>query len=181
MQKKTVQPPAKTFFFGDHVLLARKNSWIWDFGQQKKRLKIGEDLFFGDHMFLAGENPWICDFGQKKRLNLGKELFFWRSNKIGSNFQKSLSLCKILATPLIFIKGGFRFSRCVALPFARSFEENKTYKRGLHSCESVNAEAVTYCDHACWWNGFHNVALRRVYVRAVLGRDWSKTKKVDHS
>ena len=31
----------------------------------------------------------------------------------------------------------------VALPFARSFEENKTYKRGLHSCESVNAVPVT--------------------------------------
>ena len=37
----------------------------------------------------------------------------------------------------------------VALPFARNFEEDKPYKRGLHSCESVNAEAVTCSDHAC--------------------------------
>ena len=78
MQKKTVQPPAKTFFFcGDHVFLARKKPWIWDFSQQKKRLKFGKDLFFGDHMFLAGKNPWLCDFGQKKRLNLGEDLFFF--------------------------------------------------------------------------------------------------------
>ena len=37
----------------------------------------------------------------------------------------------------------------VALPFTCSFEENNTYKRGLHSCERVNAEAVTYSNHAC--------------------------------
>ena len=104
MQKKTVQPPAKTFFFWRSCAFSQKKLLNLRFRPAEKAFEIRRRPFFGDHMFLAGENPGICDFGQKKRLNLGEDLFFWRSNKIGSSFQKSLSLCKILATPLIFIK-----------------------------------------------------------------------------
>ena len=99
-EEKTVQPPAKFFFFlyyffGDHLFLAGKKPWIWDLGQ-KKRLSFGKDLFlnfFGNH--------WIFTAPQSN----SRPIKIWVNlNKIGSNFQKSLFLCEILATRLILTK-----------------------------------------------------------------------------
>ena len=152
----------------------RQGSYEWSLRYQDKKLPYTSELK-------------IASFASKFQFVIKRIVTIWifntraRHSKNSPMSPKNSKTRNGSSTARRDSKGGFRFSRCVALPFAHSFEENKTYKRGLHSCESVNAEAVTCSDHACWWNGFHNVALRRVYVRAVLGRDWSKKKKVDHS
>ena len=92
LEEKSPWILAKTFFFGDHLILGGKNLWILDFGR-KIALNFGEDLFFylfffffGDHLILGGKNLWILDFGRKITLNFGEDLFFfffWRSPNFG--------------------------------------------------------------------------------------------------
>ena len=62
MQKKTVQPPAKTFFFfcGDHVFLARKKNLNLRLQPAEKAFEIRQRPFF-----------WRSHvFGRKKPLTL---------------------------------------------------------------------------------------------------------------
>ena len=61
----------RSFFFGDHLILSRKNVWISEFGR-KISLNLGEVLFFfffGDHLILGGKNLWISELSEKFRLN----------------------------------------------------------------------------------------------------------------
>ena len=69
------------FFFGDHLILGRKNVWILDFGR-KITLNFGEDLFFfffffGDHLILGGKNFEFPIFPRHFVSNFGQTVWNW--------------------------------------------------------------------------------------------------------
>ena len=68
------------------------------------------------------------------------------NGRIAFWFELSLTFCfaiSIWLRSVGSVKLKTSLDSCIALLFACSFEENKTYKRGLHSCKSVNAVAAT--------------------------------------
>ena len=88
------------FFFGDYLILGRKNVRISDFGR-KNTLNFGEDLFFfffGDHLNLGRKNVRISDFGPKITLNFSEDIRSFEGLCLKSpppKFSRSATVCWI--------------------------------------------------------------------------------------
>ena len=70
--RKSLRISAKTFFFGDHLLLVGKFAI-----SVRKSLRISAKTFFSFFWRSPAFGRKICDFGQKKPSDFGEDLFFF--------------------------------------------------------------------------------------------------------